>query len=68
MANCPIETKREIRLVANSLRHFMRDKPIDIRFATTNVIYGLIAIARGRTSPHLYAALGENIRRMGGGR
>jgi hypothetical protein len=54
--------------IIRELRRFMRGKPPAIRHAATTVIYHLIAIARGRSSPQLYAALGENIKRMGGGR
>ncbi len=66
MTNCPVESKREIVRVASALRVFMRGKPPAVRHAATTVVYHLIAIARGRSSPQLYAALGENIKRMGG--
>lgn len=66
MPNSPIESSKEIVRVASAIRRFMRGKPPAVRHAATTVIYHLIAIARGRTSPQLYAALGENIKRMGG--
>lgn len=66
MPNSPIESSKEIARVASALRVWMRGKPLAVQHAATTVVYHLIAIARGRTSPQLYAALGENIKRMGG--
>lgn len=57
---------RDIIATCHAMRHFMRGKPIPIRHAATTAVYNLIAIARGTATTDTYAALGENIKRMGG--
>jgi hypothetical protein len=47
-----------------ALRVWRHGKAPPIRWAAENVIYHLIAIARGRTSTQLYAALDEKIEQM----
>lgn len=66
LAEVCVRNSAHFAAAVREVRIFIRGKPPAIRNAGITVIYHLIAIARGRTSPQLYAALGENIKRMGG--
>lgn len=65
-ANGNFQERPHLIETTRALRRFARDKPPAVQHAAATVIYHLIAIARGRATPQLYAALGENIERLGG--